>query len=841
MSFPPARRQPGLQTGDSNRWRSGRALGDDFGRDIRYGLRLLARAPGFAALAVVTLALGIGAATAVFSVVDGVLLRPLPYPDPDRLLRLYQVGVEGGRMNVSEPNFEDWKAGTRSFRAMAQISPMATPASVGGERLMLGGAAVSREFFEVMGVQPTVGRAFVQDEQHPGGRQAVIVSHRLWEGRLRSAPLQELTLRIGDEVHEVVGVMPPAFDYPVNTDYLVPRERFGPQRSRTAHNFQVIARVADGVAVRTAHSELSELSRSLKARYGADTWMADAAAVPLREQLTASVRPALLLLLAAAGLLLVIACLNVSNLQVARAAARGRELAVRLAIGADEWRITRQLVAEALVLSVLAAAFGVGLAVLGVRALVALQPSNLPRLDNVAVHGGVLAFATLIAAATAVALGLIAAVRTSRGSLADALRSAQRTSAGGSRERLRQALVVGQVAATIVLLVGAGLLARSFARVVGVDPGFRTDNALILDLTWPHSPDPSVRARRVEIQREIMGRLRGLPGIEDTGLVSAFPVGPGNFNNGQFIEMTRPDEIQSFEDFARIAAQAPHRTGFASYRIASAGYFTSMGIPLIRGRLFQDGDGVDGPHVALVSASLAARQWPGQDPIGRVIQFGNMDGDLRGLRIVGIVGDVREVSTESQPGPIVYSHYQQRPLSRFSVVARGGAPAAAGPAARHIVRELDPDLPAQIRTMADALGRALEGRRFSLSLVLAFGGTALVLAALGIYGVIAFFVAERTREIGIRMALGAQPADIRRMVVARGARLAGIGMTAGVGAALVLTRYLDGMLYGINALDTVSYATVVAVTIGTVLVASYVPAWRATRLAPLAALRAEGS
>jgi putative ABC transport system permease protein len=841
MRFPPGRRQPDPQTGDSSRWPFGRTLGDDFARDIRYGQRLLARAPGFAAVSILTLALGIGAATAVFSVVDGVLLRPLPYPEPDRILRLYQVGSNGSRMNVSEPNFEDWKAAARSFRAMAQIAPVQAAVSIGSERVMLTGAAVSREFFEVMGVQPAAGRAFVQDEQYPGGGQAVIVSHRLWEGRLGSTPLQELTLRIGDEVHDVVGVMPPSFAYPVDAEYWVPRELLPPQRSRTAHNFQVVARLDGGVHQRAAGMELSELSRALKARYGDDTWMADAAAIPLRDQLTAAARPTLLMLFGAAALLLLIACLNVSNLQLARAATRRRELAVRMAIGAHGGRITRQLLAEALVLSGAGAALGTGLAMIGVRALVARQPPNLPRLDDVAVHAGVLGFAAGVGILTAVVLGLVSAVRTSRGELAEALRAGQRTLAGGPGERLRQALVVAQVASTIVLLAGAALLGRSLLRVLAVDPGFRTDNALVLDLTWPYSADPGVRLRRVQTQQELLTRLRSLPGMQDAGIVSAFPIGPGNFNNGQFIEMSRPDEIQSFEDFAKVTAGAQHRTGFASYRIASAGYFTSMGIPVVRGRLFEDGDGPEAPPVALVSESLAARQWPAQDPIGRLIQFGNMDGDLRGMRIVGIVGDVREVSTESLPGPILYGHYQQRPMSRFSVVARGTALSTAGPAARQIVRELDAELPVQVRTVEEALGRAVEGRRFSLTLVMVFGMAALVLAALGVYGVMSFFVAQRTREIGIRMALGARPADIRLMVVARGARLAGVGMAAGFGAALVLTRYLEGMLFGIDALDTVSYAAVVAVTIGTVLVASYVPAWRATRLAPIAALRAEGS
>jgi predicted permease len=476
--------------------------------------------------------------------------------------------------------------------------------------------------------------------------------------------------------------------------------------------------------------------------------------------------------------------------------------------------------------------------------MLALQPANVPRIDDVTVDMRVLAFALSVAVVTGVALALAAAFRTSRQDIRETLSEGQRTMAGGRDERARQVLVVGQVALTIVLLAGAGLLARSFLLLLSVDPGFRTEGALILDLTWPYPEDPAVRARRMETQRDLIARLGGLPGVKGAGLINDFPIGPGYFSDGQFIEMTRADEIQSLEDFARIGAEGGNRVGYSAYRIASAGYFTSMSIPLVRGRLFEESDGPEAPHVAVISESLAKAKWPDQDPIGRFVQFGNMDGDLRGFRIVGIVGDVREVSTESVPGPIFYGHYRQRMVSRFSIVVPLAASdaresAAMASAARQAVRELDAEAPLQIRTLEEALDRALAGRRFSLTLIAVFSGVALLLAALGIYGLISYLVAQRTREFGIRLALGAESRDVLKLVVGKSTVLALIGMAAGLVAALALTRFLEGMLFGISPTDPIAFGVVLALTLGTVIIASYVPARKAMKVAPAIALRAE--
>jgi predicted permease len=691
-----------------------------------------------------------------------------------------------------------------------------------------------------MGVRPVVGRLFMEDELRVGAPATAVISDRLWRTRLNGQPLDTLTLRVNDAVHQVIGVMPASFDFPGASDYWFPRELSAPQTARTAHNWVIVARLADGVTLERAVSELSGVSRALKEQYGDGTWMSDATAIPLREQLTATARPALLVLLAAALVLLLIACLNVSNLQLARASTRRRELAVRIAVGAGRGRIARQLLAEALVLSVAATVTGIALATGGVRTLVALQPANVPRIQNVDIDLTALAFAIAISLATALALGVATAVRTSKHDVRDTLSEGTRTMAGGkTSERVRHGLVIAQVALTIILLAGAGLLARSFINVIAIDPGFNTDGSVLIETQWAFSRDASVQQQRKRIQQEILARIRALPGVQQVGLVNAHPLGSGGFSNGQFVEMTRVDELQTPADMQRLGPEIKARQGLAGFRIASEGYFAAMGIRLVRGRLFEEGDGPDAPHVAVISESLAHAKWPNQDPLGRFIQFGNMDGDLRGFRIVGIVSDVREVSPETVPGPLFYGYYQQRMAARYTVVVRTTTGTALAPAMRQIMREADPTLPVQVRSVEEAFDRALAGRRFSLTLIAVFSAAALVLATLGIYGLISYLVAERTREIGIRLALGAEATDVLRLVLGKGVLLALAGTAVGLAAAMALTRFLEGMLFGITPTDPLALATVMAVTIIAVLVASYVPARRAMHVPPVIAMRAE--
>lgn len=817
------------------------AIFEDLARDVGYGARLLRRAPGYALVAVLTLGIGIGAATAVFSVVQGVLRAPLPYPQSDRIVRLFQINAEGRRTNtVSEPNFNDWKARTRGFSAMAVMSPGRAPVTIADDTVMLPGTGVSREFFDVMRTQPGVGRLFVADELAVGGRPAVVISDRLWRTRMGAAPLDRLRLRISDDVHQVVGVMPPGFDYPSGSDFWIPSELSPPNLSRTAHNWMVVARLADGTSLTAATAELSALSRALKQEHGDDTWMSDATAMPLLEQLTATTRPALLLLFGASLVLLVIACLNVSNLQLARASARRRELALRLAVGAGRGRIARQLLAEAIVLSLAATACGVLLAYGGVRLLAAMQPANLPRVQDVRVDEVALAFAVGAALLTALVLGLATALRAARRDVREALSEATRSVAGGRHaERIRQGLMVAQVALTIVLLAGAGLLGRSFVKLLAVDPGFHTGQALLVDLQWSFARDPDVQRRRQARQRQLLEQLATLPGVERVGLVSTHPLATGGFADGQFFEMNRPDELQSFDDVARLGEEAKARAGFAGYRVASEDYFAAAGIRLIRGRLFEPGDGPDAPHVALISESLAASKWPDRDPIGRFVQFGNMDGNLKGFRIVGVVSDVREVSPETVPGPLFYGFYRQRMASRFTVVLKTATGASLAPMIRQVVRDVDPELPLQVRRVEDAFDLALAGRRFSLTLIGVFSVAALLLATLGVYGLMAYLVAERTREIGVRLALGADAGDVLRLVIGRGVQIAVAGMAVGLAAALALTRFVEGLLFGVATTDPLTLGGVAGIVLLAVVVASLVPARRAMQVAPVVAMRAE--
>lgn len=820
------------------------ALLEDLGRDVRFGVRGLLRAPGYAVVAVLTLGLGMGAATAVFSVVNGVLLAPLPYPAPDRIVRLFQLDKSGKRMgNASEPNFDDWKARSHSFRAMAELQG-------GGKATVLSRdepyqatiATVSREFIDVMGVRPALGRTFVAEEQRPGGVPAVVVSDAYWRARLGARrDLGAETLTFDGRAYRVVGVMPPRFDFPQHAELWTARELEPPSTSRTGHNFQVLARLAPGVTLERARAELSAISRRMKLEYGDDTWMSDSDVVPLLDQMTERVRRALYVLFGAAGVLLLIACANVSNLQLARAAGRGRELALRLALGAGRRRIARQLLAESLVLCLAAGALGAFLALGGVRLLLALEPGNLPRIENVGVSWAALGFTLVVALVTAAGLGLATSLRAGGRDLRGALAQGQRTLAGGrDGQRVRDALVVAQVALTLVLLAGAGLLGRSFLRLLAVDPGYRTTSALVLDIVRDApEDDPAAAARQIRFQDDLLARLRAIPGVDGAGLVNTFPLAGLGGGNGTFLEMSRPDEIASIEDFQRLEDRA--RTGYAEFRVASEGYFRAMGIPLRRGRLFEPADGPDAPQVAVISESLARTKWPNQDPIGKFVQFGNMDGDLRGLRIVGVVGDVREGSMETPPAATLYANSRQRPrrAAWFSVVVHGREDAATAAAARRIVRELDPRLNVSVRTIESAFDASLAGRRFSLVLIGVFAATALVLAAMGIYGVISYLVAQRTREIGIRIALGADAGDLVRLVLGRGARLGLAGTLIGLAVALAVTRLMAGLLFDVKAADPLAFTGVVALVAGVVLAASYVPARRATRVPPMMALRME--
>ena len=814
---------------------------DTFIRDLRYATRSLLRTPSFFVVTVATLALGIGATTAIFSVINGVLLRPLPYPDSERIVHVWEVNERGSRIQVADPNFHDWQEQSRSFAALAQYSFFGlTSVSGASGPVRAAVASVSREFFPVLGVQPNHGRLFTPEEQLEGGTPAVVVSHGFWQRHLGASPAFEgVALNVFGGVFSVVGVMPPELSYPVGVDLWIPRELEAPNPHRTGHNSRVLGRLADGVTLAQARQEMSSISRRLKQEYGDQIDMADAALVPLREQIAGGARSTLLVLLAASGALLLIACGNVVNLLVARLAARQGEMAIRVALGAGRARLVRQSLTESLVLGISGGALGVLLAALGTRALLAFETGNLPRATEIRVDGMVLAFALGVSILAATVLGLLTAWRATRGDIRDALAQSQRTQAGaGSSHRIRSVLVVSQMALTLVLLVGAGLLGRSFLRLLDVDPGFRTESTVVLDVAIAPGGEGE---RRQTVQRydELVARLRTIPGVTDVGGVNAFPLTQGGFSDGTFLIMTRQDEPLDMENM-RLLSRDPARTGHAQFRVASGDYFRAMQIPLVQGRLFDERDAPDAAHVALISVSLASTRWPDEDPIGKIIQFGNMDGDVRPFTIVGVVGDVRETGLEAQPRPTFYVNYQQRPvqLRTFNIALRGeGSQAAMIAAAQGIVRDLLPDVPPRFRTIETIISGSVADRRFVLFLGTVFGAAALLLATLGVYSVISFVVTQRTQEIGLRVALGARTGDVLGFVIRQGAVLALVGIAVGTVAALAVTRLLSGFLFGISATDPMSFVAVIVLLALVAVVASYIPARRATRVDPMSILR----
>jgi predicted permease len=812
-------------------------------QDVRYGLRILARNPGFTVVVVITLALGIGATTAIFSVVYGVLLRPLPYPRPDQIVELREVNDKGGRVTFTDPNFEDIRAQNNSLQGVAEYGAWFESVSGGSEptRTML--ATVSRDFFSVMGVQPVLGRGFALEDQRFGAARVALVSHAYWKQYLGgTTDLSKVKLTIENQSCSIIGVLPPGFRFPFDSEVWIPRELYKPLPSRTAHNWHVVARLRDRVPLVQARAELSGIARRLKHQYGQDTDMTDVDVSRLQDALTGQVRPALLILLGAVGFLLLVACANVANLLLAQASAREKELAIRAALGAGRVRLVRQFLTEALLLSVAGGALGVFAALWGVDVLLTLAPANLPRLEGVSVNLPVLLFALAVSVAVAVGLGIFTALRATLGGAQGGLAERGEGHTGTLRsQRLGRAIVAAQLAITLVLLVGAGLLGRSLLRVLSIDPGFRTDRILTMDLALPLAFQDTDKVPRVQFLNQLLSQLRALPGIQEVGGTVCLPLTTA-WANGTYVVMSPQEELpRTMQGLERLFHEST-RTGYADYCPASEGYFRALGIPLLRGRLFDNRDTMDAPHVALISQSLAREKWPNRDPLGQTIEFGNMDGDLRLLTVVGVAGDVRVDSLEAKPSPTIHVDYRQRPQStlRFTVVMRTGVePARLISAAREIVRNLDPNVPPSFSTFTKVFSDSLKTRRFNLLLVGVFADTALLLAVAGIYGVMAYSVARRTHEIGVRIALGAHARDVLSLVLGQALLTAGVGVAIGMAGAFVLTRTMQSLLFGVSATDPATFAGIALLLTLVALLASYIPARRATKVDPMVALRYE--
>lgn len=795
-------------------------------QDLKYAFRMMRARPGFTAAAVISLAVGIGACAAIFSVVDAALLRSLPFPQSHRIVQMREVNEKGALIPVAEPNFIDARERNNSLEALAQMSGGLVTVAGGSQPARARAFWVSGDFFRALGVEPAAGRFFLPEESKAGGNNAVaVVSYGFWQRLLGAkADLEGTTLNVSDQIVTVVGVMPQGLAYPEGAEVWLPREMFPPQTSRTAHNWTVIGRLRPGASLEQARADLSAIGRQFKQDYGKDVDAVDLALIPLQEYMARNVRSGLLILLGAVGFLLLIACANVANLLLAQAAARQKELAVRSALGATRLRLARQFITESMALALIAAAAGVALAFWGVDALVALNRDNLPRASEIGVNGRALFFALALSMIVAVGLGLVPALRSAGRDLQSTLKESGRSqSSNAFSQSLRSLLVISQVALTLVLLIGAGLLARSFIELLRVDPGFRPESAVAMDISVSAPKTDQQKQQLARFHQQLLERLSRIPGVTAAGGVSSLPM-TGGGSNGAF-----------------LIDNNPANTGYAEYRLASGEYFEAMGIPLLRGRLFEQSDGPQSPHVAVISQSLAEKHWPGEDPIGKRIQFGNMDGDLRLLNVVGVVGDVRERGLESDIRPTVYAYAVQRPQpSNYSLVARANQnPAALIAAMRSELEGLNAEVPANFRTIEQIFSSSLNERRFSLVLFSVFGGAALLLAVTGIYGVMSYAVAQRTREIGIRMALGASGSDALRMVIKQGMKLVAVGVAIGAAASAAMASLIKSMVFKVSATDPATFAALTGLLIAVALAACYIPARRATKVDPMIALRHE--
>lgn len=821
---------------------------DTFRQDLKYATRTLIKQPGFAITAVLTLALGIGASTAIFSVVDAVLLRALPYPNPQKIVRVWEQAPNGHRMNIAQPNFRDFRDQNNTFSSLAAWEYGLSSISGGSEPVRVNIAAVSKDFFAALGVQSFRGRSFAPEEQRENGAPAIIVSYSYWQRYLGGkTDFSKFQLSLEGGVYPVIGVMPAGFDFPPDTSAWIPSEVYGEENGRTAHNWRGIGRVRDGVTVAQARANLSAIAHHIKDQYGKEVDLSDAAVVPLSDAMVGDVRTALLNLLAAVGLLLLVACANVAGLLLARTSTRQKELAVRAALGAGRGRIIQQFLAESLVLSFAGGGLGILFATWAIKLLPAILPADLPRQQGIALNMPVLLFALGAIVAVAFSLGLFSAWRAGMGDLQAALSAGARSHSGtASSQRLRGFLAIGEIAVTLVILIGAGLLGRSFLRLISTNPGFRPENLITMEFS-PAVPKwedglPAI-ARQIHMMDDIVARLSAIPGAESVGLAGAIPVAAGDdLANGGFLLLNGQKSPDNFDEWGRLA-QNKAMLGQALYCVASEGYFRTVGIPLIRGRMFSDADTLDAPNVALISNALSRQQWPNQDPIGQTINFGNMDGNLRSLTIVGVVGDVRAEGLDRAASSVIYVNYRQRGMKANSsptVLVRSTAlTGEIVSAARGIFHDLAPDAPVKFSTFATEMGGWLADRRFLLLLVGLFAAAALALAAVGIYGVVAFSVTRRTQEIGIRMSLGAQRGNVLRMVLGEGARMAALGVGIGIAASLAITRLMSSLLFGISATDPLTFVAVAALLAGVALVACYIPARRAMRVDPVIALRYE--
>ncbi|CAN5347645.1 ABC transporter permease [soil metagenome] len=810
-------------------------------QDIKYGVRMLRKNPGFTLIAIVALALGIGANASIFSVVNAVLLRPLPFAEAEQLVMVWERRPQQNREAgpVAPADFLDWQKQNQSFAAMAAYSARAFNLTGGGaEPEQLIGQLVTNEFFRVLGARAALGRTLLPEVDLPGGNRVAVISHGLWQRRFGGdAGVVGRTLTLDNEIFTVAGVMPPDFNYPDREtelwaspqrtvpDVILPGNP-DPATLRSLHYLNVIARLKPDVTRTAAHAEMEAIAGRLEQQYPDANTGHTARVVGLHEQLVGDVRPVLIVLLSAVGFVLLIACANVANLLLARGAGREREMSIRTALGAGRLRLIRQLLIESVLLAVTGGALGLLLALWGTDALVAISPESFPRLQEINLDARVIGFTFLTSLLTGVIFGLVPALQVSKLDLSSALKDGGRGSAEGfGRRRLRGALIVAEVALTMVLLVGAGLMIRSFDRLLRVDPGFKADHLLTMEVSLPQAKYNESEEQTANFFREIIGRISGLPGVQSAGATWILPLSGQGAGSG-------------FEIEGRDPATVSERLNSA-FSSVSPNYFHTMSIPIVKGREFGDRDTATAPGVSLVNETFARRYFPNEDPLGKRIKRRGDDNDW--TTIVGVVGDVRQLGLDAEPRAEMFFSYQQSPVPFMNIVIRTATdPATLAAAVRQEVWAVNPNQPvANVSTMNELLANSAARTRFNTLLLSLFALTALTLASVGIFGVMSYTVTQRTREIGVRMALGAQRSDVLRLVIRQGMILAGLGIVIGLAAALALTRLMTSLLYGVSATDPATFTGIALLLAGVALVACYIPARRATKVDPMVALRYE--
>jgi predicted permease len=803
---------------------------DALTQDLRYALRALSKSPGFTIVALATLALGIGANTAIFSIVDGILLAPLPYERPEELVWVSETSNRGTPMSVAFPNYVDWRAQSTSFAGLALANAFTTTVLGGEEPVPATLATVGEDYWTVFPARPLQGRLTTAPDHLPGSQPVAVVSRSFWQNELGGRALDAYTLEVVGQRVRVVGVVPDGIGYPAGAQVWVPAEPQNSSDSRTAHNWSVVGRLRPRVSVERARQEVDAIMKRIAAasEEQGDFLAVGATTVPLVDEVVGDVRRPLYLLLGAAALVLLVACTNLASTLLARGTARDRELAVRVSLGAARSRIARQLLTESLLLSLLGGALGVVIAYAVVQGVRAAGPAFLPRLSEVGIDAGVIGYTALVSILTALLFGLLPARRLSRADAGDALRSGSRGNAMNARSAVWKALVGAEVALALVLVIGSALLVRSFQTIVAQDAGFDAQDVAVIPMSLSHIryADGAAHARFYE---SFLVELESVPGVAAVGVMSSVPLA-GSLPNGR-LELDGDLEKQAV----------------GGYVVASPGTFDALDIPLLQGRLFDERDRSDGQHVAVVSRSFADEFWPGEDPIGRSVTGGGMDdyyADRIFARVIGVVGDVRHRDLTRDVYPTVYFSPLQRPFRlRFSasvvVEAADGEPAALAPVLGDRLRRADPDVPVRIQTMASLVGETLGERRFVMFVLGGFSLVAAILAAVGIFGVVSYAVVQRTREMGIRMALGAVPASVMYMVMGASLRIIGAGLIVGLGGALLATRTLQAMLYEVSPTDPAALLAAVALLAGIGFVATWLPARAATRVDPMVTMRSE--